>query len=425
MRGRYTDPWQTLYFRPDPHGHGSFRPGLADPGMVDERCRADQTASEARIVFTMGCHSGLSVPNGTGATNATDWAEVYGAARAVYVGNTGYGYGDTATVALTEQLMANLAANLDGTLTIGQALTQAKQDQFGRAGLYGVYDLKAIEEATLYGLPMWAVDVDGGPPVELPAVGPVTSEPVSGLEAAQFSVEPTFQQVDSAVGTYFAADGETQFLHWRPIQPRLSVDATQDGKVATGVLLTDLETRDVTVGDAAFARPTTTSGSAREPEVETAGVVFPSTFAQIGTSTRLGPDGPAREHLRDRDPEALQALFRPDALHVKRDNQEDTKPVFSPVGERLMAVWRHDHTSEFAPDEDTQRAVRLVLEFTSDPANVVTFTLARNQIFVEDNLSVLHGRTSFPADVRRKLNRVNFLGDAEFARSRITFGFPG
>jgi hypothetical protein len=40
MRGRYTDPWQTLYFRPDPRGHGSFRPGLADPGMVDttDRC---------------------------------------------------------------------------------------------------------------------------------------------------------------------------------------------------------------------------------------------------------------------------------------------------------------------------------------------------------------------------------------------------
>lgn len=131
------------------------------------------------------------------------------------------------------------------------------------------------------------------------------------------------------------------------------------------------------------------------------------------------------EHLRDHDPKGLQALFRPDALHVKRDNQEDTKPVFSPVGERLMAVWRHDHTSEFAPDEDTQRAVGLVLEFTSDPANVLTFTLARNQVFLEDNLSVLHGRTAFPPDVPRRLNRVNFLGDAEFTESRITFGFPG
>ena len=130
------------------------------------------------------------------------------------------------------------------------------------------------------------------------------------------------------------------------------------------------------------------------------------------------------EHLADRDPEALQALFRPDALHVKRDNQEDTKPVFAPVGDRLMAVWRHDHTSKFASDEDTQRAVSLILEFTSDPANVLAFTLARNQIFLEDNLSVLHGRTAFPPDVPRKLNRVNFLGDAEFARSRVTFGFP-
>lgn len=148
------------------------------------------------------------------------------------------------------------------------------------------------------------------------------------------------------------------------------------------------------------------------------------TPATIGGMSTVLSSRALYEHLRDRDPEALQALFRPDALHVKRDNQEDTKPVFSPVGERLMAVWRHDHTSEFASDEATQRAVRLVLEFTSDPANVLTFTLARNQIFVEDNLSVLHGRTAFPPDVPRKLNRVNFLGDAEFARNRITFGFP-
>ena len=158
------------------------------------------------IIFTMGCHSGLNVDGSIGtATEDRDWPEVYSALNAIYIGNTGYGYGDSATIALTESIMANLAGNLDGTLTIGQALTQAKQDQFSKAGLYGVYDLKAIEEATLYGLPFWQIDVPGGGPAAPadPTAGPTGTDPISGLTAASFSIDPTFDEVTSVNGTYW------------------------------------------------------------------------------------------------------------------------------------------------------------------------------------------------------------------------------
>ncbi|MGF1668734.1 MAG: Ig-like domain-containing protein, partial [Acidimicrobiia bacterium] len=249
-----------------------------------------------RIIFTMGCHGGLNVDGTAGVVDQPeDWAEVYGGLRAIYIGNTGYGYGDTATVALSERVMANLAARLDGSLTVGQALVEAKQTQFGRAGLYGVYDLKSIEEATLYGLPFWTI---GGPGVnEVPAsdTGPIGTDPATGLESAPFTVNPEFETVTTPDGTYVSADDGTQFLHWRPIQPLTGLEVGVGGKVGTGTLLTGLVSRDTLAGNAVFARPSTIDSTGREPEIETAGVIFPTTFANVTTFGQVNPSpvGPA------------------------------------------------------------------------------------------------------------------------------------
>lgn len=249
-----------------------------------------------RILFTMGCHGGLNVPAGTAVDGALDrdWAEVYSAARAIYVGNTGYGYGDTATVALTEQLMANFAFHLDGSRTIGQALSQAKQDQFGKAGIYGVYDLKAIEQVTLYGLPMWEIDGPGRPAGASPISNPYL-EPITGLQAASFGIEPALTETTTPQGSFWSADGETQFLHWRPIQPKTSIDVSKDGLLATGVLLTELTSTDQDGVDAVFGRPIATSATGRNPEIESRDVVFPTSFATLGTSSRTntGPGAPS------------------------------------------------------------------------------------------------------------------------------------
>lgn len=247
-----------------------------------------------RIIFTMGCHGGLQVDDTAGGIvdQPTDWAQVYGAKRAVYIGNTGYGYGDTATVALSEQIMANLAANLGNGQTIGQNLAQAGQEQFGRAGLYGVYDLKAIEEATLYGLPMWRVSVPGADPVESNGseTGPVSTDPMTGLTAAPFSTSPSFTLESSEDGDFYSSDEGTQFMHWRPITPKTGVDATQGGLIATGAILTGLQSRDVPLPDPVFARPLTSDTPNLEPEVEFPDVIFPTTFATLGTYDLLNPD---------------------------------------------------------------------------------------------------------------------------------------
>ena len=52
-------------------------------------------ALEQSLIFSMGCHSGLSVSDITIGATTDDWAQTLSDAGSLYVGNTGYGYGDT------------------------------------------------------------------------------------------------------------------------------------------------------------------------------------------------------------------------------------------------------------------------------------------------------------------------------------------
>ena len=68
-------------------------------------------AYEGMIVFSMGCHAALNAPDTYGGARRGDWADTFAEnGTAVFVGNTGYGYGDFKTVALSERLMKLFAA---------------------------------------------------------------------------------------------------------------------------------------------------------------------------------------------------------------------------------------------------------------------------------------------------------------------------
>ena len=86
-----------------------------------------------------------------------DWAQYFAGTGTGFVGNTGFGLGNTDSVAFSEELMADFAGHLDGTLSIGQALDQAKQDYFLSRDAFSSYDEKTLSEAELYGLPMYGV----------------------------------------------------------------------------------------------------------------------------------------------------------------------------------------------------------------------------------------------------------------------------
>ncbi|MET1009440.1 MAG: C25 family cysteine peptidase, partial [Gaiellaceae bacterium] len=259
-----------------------------------------------RVIFTMGCHSALPVSDFVaGDPLKADWAQAYARGGAiVYMGNTGYGLGDTAAVLYSERLNVLYADRLDGSMTVGQALAFAKQE-YGATPTQSGYHTKVINEATLMGLPMYRVGTGTIPAPPMPPVP--TTDSATGLPSTPFSVTPSFTRFDTAVGSYYVSD-DSFAENRRPIEPTTKLDITQPGLVAHGALITALTSVDQAGFNAAFSR-VVEDLSAFSPEL-VGDVIFPTKLQWIGTLAtpngtrqRLGlftgqfrSDGVAEEH---------------------------------------------------------------------------------------------------------------------------------
>jgi hypothetical protein len=115
------------------------------------------TNSFARsLVYNVGCHGGLND------SDALDLAQAFVQRGAVYVGNTGFGWGGGGIV-YSEALMRNFTRELltEKKAVIGPSLTAAKQSYVSRARAFGGYDAKILMQTTLYGLPMFEITSGG------------------------------------------------------------------------------------------------------------------------------------------------------------------------------------------------------------------------------------------------------------------------
>ncbi len=285
---------------------------------LDSADRAD--ALLGRILFSMGCHGGLHVPDELFPDDdprALDWAQTFSRQRAVWVGNTGYGYGETEGVELTERLMALFAERLNGSVTVGEALQYAKHAYFGtRQTAYGPFDEKVLQQSTFYGLPIYKVGVANPPPPvpvpELPGLFPLSD---TTLSLNTISSGPVFTQVTNNEGTLFQATlpeadpGRTrqQSTPFAPILPTVSYDVSavsDDGTVpvavAQGAFITGLQTTDVLDIEPDIARPIVDlAANEVEPEVSDIG-----TEPTVFISNYRTPEGP-RQQLS-----ALAATFQ-------------------------------------------------------------------------------------------------------------------
>ena len=278
------------------------------------------------IWFTVGCHSGTNVPDISviGSAPAEDWPQGFSRLGALYLAQNAYGLGDTEAIALTERLLANFARNLSGRMSVGQAHAFAKQQYFADLGLYGEYDFKALQAATLFGLPMY--QYGNGAMVEdpLPPALPVSTDPISGLTSASWGLSDTgIDEEETSKGTKFSVNGDVQFVHFRPLQPIVRRDVTsQGGETASGAFLTALVTEDKEVADIAYARPVIDLGE-NEPEIETDEMVFPTSFTNIANYMAPSDDGGPFEprdqlnvivgqftSLRDGSVSGIERLFR-------------------------------------------------------------------------------------------------------------------
>jgi WD40-like Beta Propeller Repeat/Peptidase family C25 len=242
------------------------------------------------VIFSMGCHSALSVSDAAIA-QAVDWPQTYaGKGAAAYAGNLGYGYGDSITVAYSEALNVRLAQGLRNGLPIGEALVEAKQAYLASLGVVGVYDEKAMSELALYGLPMWSLD-GATPPPAPPLPAGVTRlstdpDPVTGLMTDHYRSQPALnQQPPSAAGTYWTGPSGVQVTHLRPLQPKVEFPVAPD---AHGALITGLESPADVAVDPVYARPIVDNSTA-EPELPFADVAFPAKIQSlVSQQTRTG-----------------------------------------------------------------------------------------------------------------------------------------
>ena len=139
--------------------------------MDSSELAASSVNLENSIVFSAGCHSGYNIVDGDAIPNVTqpiDWAQAFAQKQATVIAGTGYQYGDTDFIAYSAKLYASFAQNLvaGGTVAVGDALVAAKQQYLAGTPQPSGIDLKAVLEATLYGLPQLGVTTPGLGPVD-------------------------------------------------------------------------------------------------------------------------------------------------------------------------------------------------------------------------------------------------------------------
>ena len=211
----------------------------------------------------------------------------------MYIANTGFGYGDTASVALSERLLALFAKNLHSDSgSVGEEWVNALQQYFATAGAYDVYDEKVMEETTFYGLPFWHFSTAGSSPRFTPLT--TTADSVTGTQSATFTLP------DSGATT------QTQFGLYRPNLPITSQQVTAS-LPARGVWVKDLTSND-TNSNATLGYPTIDL-SAHEPTPNVAPIFFPASPFTLEHSLAFGSE---RDYLNVSD------QFRPDRSGQRR-----------------------------------------------------------------------------------------------------------
>ncbi|MBI4297409.1 MAG: hypothetical protein HY676_02625, partial [Chloroflexi bacterium] len=270
-----------------------FTQGISD--FLSSREVAEATGSPTalfqRLVFTIGCHAGLNVPDrsseavdpGLGINPALDFVQAMAQQRAIYVASTGFGVGDDEGLGGTEKLLSIYARELmQGGANAGQALVNAKQLYLSSLSAMTVYDEKSSIQTTLYGLPMYQIKPtsasftaaaatsstggnltltinDGTSQTTLHGLSMYQIQ-AAGVGAAAVASSSTggnltltindgtsssttnhsLQLVTTPSGSYYTADGDAQATADRAIQPRVVTSlASNDSGPVHGVMLTN------------------------------------------------------------------------------------------------------------------------------------------------------------------------------------------
>ena len=245
------------------------------------------------VVFSVGCHAGF---NDSG---SLDLAQAYAQKGAIFVGNTGYGWGGNGVV-YTEKIMRNFAYNLlNGTSArLGKALAAAKKKYYQTESLnFGPYDEKVMMQAIFYGLPMYEITSSGSlepedpfpsvavTPIPPSAFGPVA---VGGINLGLIGSFGAFDQHSTGDGTFLAINDSISFDAGAPVQPRYyaALSAAQAGDLHGALFLGGVYT-DIAAFNPVIALPLNEYvTSTAEPAFSAAGW-YPSVPFQVRTNSTI------------------------------------------------------------------------------------------------------------------------------------------
>lgn len=251
---------------------------------------------EGSLVLSLGCRSGIDLPDSVYGDEA-HWVDSFAVAGG-FIGSTGCGLADGATLALSERLLAQYAdwigvSEERGPVSAGAALMFAKQAYLAGAAQYTGFDEKVLAQTIFYGVPLYVfADSSKTPPRAQPwadaadaqADGSVTVT----LNPSLATVTRTGAEGDARV--FLTADGgEPLSAAGQAVLPSVarvvpSTDAS--GAAARGVLITGLTSRWSKQIAPAVGVPQSGSGAAGPA------ASAPPSPAVLATLTRqLGPDG--------------------------------------------------------------------------------------------------------------------------------------
>jgi hypothetical protein len=238
-----------------------------------------------RLLFTIGCHAGGTLPDSWYGTGAKDWAQVLGGSGG-YIAQTGFGIADDRATAQSERMISNLARQIGlsgSSLTAGQALVRAKQDYLNSLGLELGYDEKVLMQFTYFGLPMYALPAGtGGQAAAAAAPGGWTTGSEGGLATQTGDFTNAFTTLTAGDGSKSLAvtgepDGQ-QISDGNPILPKfVTTPPAQSGLEAHGAGLIGA-TSSRTTGKVTIAAATS-GGPVRPHFVDEIG--FPSSLTAV------------------------------------------------------------------------------------------------------------------------------------------------
>jgi len=273
---------------------------ITDGDLYKTSDLAASALAAGTLAFSMGCHAGLSVADvwvSGSDPRSLDWAQAFAGKTSLFAGNTGFGYGDTNLTAYSEKLTLLMTQGLDGTMSVGQAAANAKQQYYANLGVWGVFDAKSVEEYTMYGLPMYVVGTGGQVAGPTPPTSPpdLTTDPDTELPVDNISFSgPLYgDRKDTDDGSYYEGpSGAVQVAQFRPTQP---ITAAQDltqlegGPRLHGAVMLSFTRSSVSPFNPLITVPTLAPGSF-QPEPRITDSTFPSGFVStLHQDTIKGP----------------------------------------------------------------------------------------------------------------------------------------